>query len=290
MFDRVFGVYVRGFDTVVSEPGRVYRVVLVSTGEVAKTLPGSVQRASNLSMLESTPLIGAALALPVGVVLSRFRGKVESDTDSNSGESETVSTDGGSSVHSRGRLDRNLGRLRRAISETASPTDAFLVAVSALLVFVYLPRLPVQGQITMRYLTPLYPVAVYAVCRHRRLGDELVDRIRTIAYAYEATVLLGVPLAVAIVLWFRLGEAATFDALAGAGVVVGSALALATVVVLATNRGGGILAGLVGVAAGTATAFVLLSQLVLFHYGIHLLPLVQSLTEAIRLILVRMTV
>jgi hypothetical protein len=47
---------------------------------------------------------------------------------------------------------------------------------------------------------------------------------------------------------------------------------------------------LVGVAAGSTTGFVLLSQLVFFHYGIHLLPVVQVVTETIRTVLVRMAV
>jgi hypothetical protein len=263
MVDRVLGVYWRGFLTVIGEPGRLSRVVVASTGEVHKTDPGSVQRASNLSMLESTPLLGATLALPAGAVLSRLR-----PGRSDATESDSASTDSG----------------------WLSPVDGFLLAVSVLLALVYLPRLPLQGQITMRYLTPLYPVAVYAVCRHRLLGGHLVDRLRTVAYAYEATVLLGVPAAFVAVTWLGLGEAATFDAVAGAGVVVGIAVSVVGAFVLATDRGGNVLAGLVGVAAGTTTGFVLLSQLVLFHYGVHLLPVVQVLTETIRQILVRMTV
>ncbi|MEF8852030.1 MAG: hypothetical protein V5A44_01505 [Haloarculaceae archaeon] len=252
----MFGVYWHGLGAVLGDPGRPYRVVFRSVGTVAGTDPGSTQRASNLSMLESTPLLGAALAVPVGVVLSRFL-PPRSVSGSDTAKSEATSTDGGLTVRRRVPT-LGLGGVRRTLGRPA-PTDWFLLAVSVLLALVYVSRLPVQGQITMRYLTPLYVAAVYAVCTHRLLGAYLARRLRTVAYAYEATVLVGVPATVAAMMWLGLGEAATFDALAG-------------------------------VAAGTTTGFVLLSQLVLFHYGVHLLPVIQAITEALRHLLVRMTV
>mgnify|MGYP000489314256 CR=1 FL=1 len=274
MLDEVLGVYLEGAVTVVREPVRLSQVTLVSRGDIPLTAPGSVERASNLSMLESTPLVGAALALPFALVLDRLRSP---------GESRASATD---TRGPSGTVDRVRERVRGGLS----PTDAFLLAFSTLLVLVYLPRLPLRGQITVRYLTPLYPVAVYLVCKHGRLGDALTDRLRTVAYAYEATVLLGVPTFLAALLWLQFGEPAAFDALAGIGVVAGVALFAGAVLVATVERGEGLLAGLVGVAAGTTTGFVLLSQLVFFHYGIHLLPVVQVLTEAFRTVLVRMAV
>jgi len=275
MLDRVFGVYVEGALTVVREPVRLSRVAFRSNGDIPPTVPGSVERASNLSMLESTPLIGAALALPVALAIGRIRSLVESRR---------------SSAVDPGGPGRRVDRLRERTLGALSPTDAFLLAFSVLLVLVYLPRLPIYGQITVRYLTPLYPVAVYLVCRNGHLGDALGNRLRTVAYAYEATVLLGVPAFLAALLWLQFGEATAFDALAGVGVVTGVVLFVGTVVVTVLGRAEDLLAGLVGVAAGTTTGFVLLSQLVFFHYGIHLLPVVQVLTETVRTVLVRMAV
>jgi hypothetical protein len=275
MLDRVFGVYVNGALTLVREPARLSRVAFLSTGEVRLTVPDSVERASNLSMLESTPLVGAVLAVPVGLGFRRIR--------------EFVGSRGRSATTASGPT-ATVDRVRERVGSALSPTDAFLLAFSVLLVLVYLPRLPVRGQITMRYLTPLYPVAVYLVCRHGRLGTVLSDRLRTVAHAYEATVLLGVPAFLAALLWLQFGEPTAFDALAGVGATAGVALFAGAVLLATSGRGERLLAGLVGVAAGTTTGFVLLSQLVFFHYGIHLLPVVQALTELFRTVLVRMSV
>jgi len=275
MLDRVFGVYVDGALSVVAEPGRLYRVGFVSTGEVRQTAPGSIERAASFSMLESLPLLGAALALPVAFVLAGIGNRVRSRDSS-----------AGAAVEWRATLDR----VRRRIGGLFTPTEAFLLAFSALLALVYLPRLPTHGQMTVRYLTPLYPVAVYLVCQHEQVGTVLANRLRTVAYAFESTVLLGVPTFVAAMLWFELGGAGGFDVVAGVAVAVGIALFASTVLVATVKGGERLFAVLVGVAAGTATGFVLLSQLIFFHYGIHLLPVVQVLTETIRTVLVRMAV
>jgi hypothetical protein len=275
MLDRVFGVYADGVLSIVADPGRLYRVGFVSTGEVQQTAPGSAERASSFSMLESSPLLGAALALPVGLALASV-GKL-------------VGARGSAAVAAVERASI-AGRVRRRIGGLFTPTETFLLAFSTLLALVYLPRLPTHGQMTVRYLTPLYPVAVYLICKHERLGTILADRLRAVAYGFEATVLLGVPAFVAAMLWVELGGPGAFDAVAGIAVVVGVALFAGTVLVTTTQRGNGLFAVLVGVAAGTTTGFVLLSQLVFFHYGIHLLPVVQVVTETIRTVLVRMAV
>jgi len=286
MVDRVFGVYVQGVLTTVADPGRLYRVGLVSVGEVSRTAPGSAERASSFSMLESSPLLGAALALPVVLALTRVGKLVDSRRFSVGTSLESWQSSSGTAREP----GSTVQRVRRRVSGLCSPTDAFLLAFSVLLALVYLPALPTHGQMTVRYLTPLYPIAVYLVCKHGRLGTVLASRLRTVAYAAEATVLLGVPAFLAGMMWLSLTEPSAFDALAGVGVVVGTALFAATVLVTTVGRGEGLLAGLVGVAAGTATGFVLLSHLVFFHYGIHLLPVVQVVTETVRTVLVRMTV
>lgn len=253
--ETVFGTYWDGVVTVVDEPVKLYHTFVVSTGDVPGVGPEMLAQASNLSMLEAGPILGAVAAVPVAIAGSRLQG-----------DSWT------------------------ALARPRDPTGILFLGFAVLLVLIYVPRLPLFGQITVRYLTPLYPTAVYGIFRYGQFGQVLAKRWWHCLYAYEATVLFGVPLFLAGVLWFGAGEFVAFEALSGVGLATGLVLFLGASSTGVTERFDREVAVLFGVSAGVATFFVTISLLVLYHYGVHQLPVVQEVTETVRYYLVRMTV
>ncbi|WP_255151781.1 hypothetical protein [Halorarius halobius] len=161
----VWSVYADGLDVLLAEPLRLYQV-FVDRGFDALT-GQRVGSARNLSVLESVPFLAALVgALP--------------------------------SLRHEGRTER----LRAWLASADGRTDAFVIVYVALFTLLYLPRLPLRVQLTVRYLVPVVPGLVYLVCRVPVVKRSL-QRNQTAAlwtYAYG----VGVGSLVSVVL-FRLG-------------------------------------------------------------------------------------
>lgn len=88
----------------------------------------------------------------------------------------------------------------------------------------------------------------------------------------------------------RAGTAARLSVAVIVAVTLASGPVLGVLAAALTDAVNRAFAVAVGAAGGLGLAFVALAQQVLFHYGPHVLPVVQTLSETLRRVLVRMTV
>lgn len=219
----------------VTEPGRVVRT-FVRAGYVSRGPAGGTD-AVNLAVLESMPVAGALVALPVALAVGVRR---------RSGD-----------VLDAGAWTATARRWR---SSPERSTDLLVVAVVVVFVLSYMPVLPLHAQFTVRYLTPVAALAVYGVFRLSAVRGALSGEPATFAWTYAGGVLVGGQLVVV--------SLATLDATDGEMVQFHALLALALAVPLGAwvalastdrfdpdPRGG---ATLFGLAAAATTVFVLL--------------------------------
>jgi hypothetical protein len=242
--------YVDGVAVVGTDPGRLVTVFLQWGRHGYDPAGIFFGDGTNLSVLESMPIAAAVAVWPL-----RY---------------------GASAI-----------RTRRREGFSLTTADAFAVVCSLLFVALYLPQLPVKLMVTVRYIHPLYPLLLYAAVRQEWLQTALRTRTRFGLAGYAVTVLVGLPLAVAglFVTSVTVGTAVqTFGlvALAAAGLVAASGLAGAFEA--GDDRATATAAGL---AAGVGTVFLLLTALVLMHYGPSALPAVDSVSGDIRFALLR---
>ena len=246
--ERALGMYVDGFVALFTEPERIVRT-FVRWGETEKNVVNTFfDGKTDLSVLESAPVLAALVALPPA--LGRVGGRVRA------GEQ----------------------RLRDAVD----PVD-LLVAVFALLyVSLYINNLPVYVQATVRYLHPIYPLAVYGIFRIPRVRSLLVERMRAAVLGYEAGVLLGTPLAFGALLFVDASKGEVVQPFGLASLAVAGVLVVALLAGRYDDRFEGVAAGAFGVATAMATVYLLLTAFVLFHYGPSALPAVDALSGEFR--------
>jgi hypothetical protein len=207
---------------------------------------------TNLSVLESAPLLGALVTLPTTIVL---------------------------------RLKR-----RYPLLSGVRPTDALAAVYALLFVTLYFPTLPIHLQVTVRYLTPLYPLGVYAVVRQSALRRAITTRVRSFAAATVGTVVVGMPALAYGTAHLGLGKGGAFQFHAGVGLVAAGLLALAAIGSLFDERADRATAGLFGVTVGLGVVLVVLSAVVYMHYAHAALPLVREIGGWLRFELLRLTV
>lgn len=256
-FDRLdvlFGQFITGGRVLVSDPGRL-GPVFVRGGDIAGVSSENFYETIYLTISEASPVAAGVVAVCVaGVVRSweSLRGALE-----------------GQSVRAVTRL--RSGVVRPDPSPVAV-SDAFFLTVGVSFLLLYISRLPLHAQLTVRYLLPVYPVAVYAIVRLPSLRRAFTGHWRAALWTWTAGVLLGVQGFVVVVAVQSLsrGEAIQVHALVGlAGAAVFAALAVATVF---TERFDRVTAVAGGVAAALGTDFLLLSGLAYFQYGQYALP------------------
>ncbi|MFB6082706.1 MAG: hypothetical protein ABEJ94_00495 [Halorientalis sp.] len=180
---------------------------------------------------------------------------------------------------------RNRAAVGSYLRSPAGVVDAVALATGLLFVLLYLPRLPLHAQVTVRYLHPLYLLGVYGLARLPAVRSAVTTHWQTTGLAFGGTVLIGGQLVIVALAAIDpgLGEAIQFHAL----------LALATATVLAIwavartlsetvpERAGAVV---LAVAAGVGTIFVLLSGIEYFAYaGKFALPVVRWLSAALPL-------
>lgn len=260
-----FQTRLAGSMRVVTDVDRLREVFLRSGYRPLRT---GQDRAVNLSVVESMPLLGALLALPVVAVrsirdhLSEWRG----------GTSPLVGT---------------LRSLRSGAHHlsAARVTDLFVGLYAVTLVVFYLRSLPLHHMLTVRYLHPLYPVGIYALVRTPAVRRVLDGSWSTLWRAYLGTV-VG-----ATVLY--LGALVAFDAVQSEAIQLYGLSAFLLGVVVALWAVGAELLGddsrtlrvgavVLGVAAGAMSVYLLVSGLVLFSVeGTFALPVSRAVSDAL---------
>jgi 4-amino-4-deoxy-L-arabinose transferase-like glycosyltransferase len=188
-------------------------------------LSDSASGAISLSVTESMPLVGALVGLPALV------------------------------VH----------RLRNREFSAIHTADAFVLLYATFAIMLYLPRLPGHAQLTVRYLFPLYPLAVYALLRLPWVREVLRTHHRLLGWTYAGGVLIGGQLALAglVLIDATFPEAMQGLALVGLATAGGLAVwSLASASGREWPRVGAVTLGLAGAAATNLYLIV-----VLYYYG-----------------------
>jgi hypothetical protein len=188
----------------------------------------------DLSVLESTPIVGTLVALPAMAVAHVRR--------------HGVSLSG-------------LTPRRQ--------NDLLVVAYVLVLTVVYLPRLPLFSQITVRYLLPAITLAAYCPFRIPAVRDAITGSTRVFAGTYAGSVIVGTPLVAAILWWLdpALGEAVQFHALLGLTVAVIAAVVVSGRALAPSRVPPRTVAVGVALAGGATTVFLLLSSVEYFTYA-----------------------
>lgn len=240
---------VGGIETATERTSDLYRTFVRSGYVVART--GASEEAINLSILESAPILGGLVAAPLAAAR---------------------------------RLPTNVDRRRL---HDPGPATALAMAVFALLfTLLYVERLPLHAQVTVRYLVPLYAVGVVGLVLLGPFRRICQRQASTVAWAAGGGVLIGGQVLTGFVLsqGLALGEAFQFHALAG--LALAGVLALSAAATPYTERFDRVVAGTLGLAiAGT----VVFSVLVVTAYapglgrypvdGGQLLPLLRMLAD-----------
>lgn len=246
LIQRGVEMYASGFVALLTEPERVFRTFLRWGSEVTNEQALFFDGRTNISVVESAPVLAALVALPV-------RSRV-------------------------GQLRAGDRRLRDAVD----PTDLVAIVFALLLTSLYLNRLPVHIQITVRYLHPLYPVAVYGLFRLPQVRSILTEYTRSALLSYEATILLGGPVSFGALLVLDTGKGAVIQTIGLLSLAVAAVLAGATLASRRDDRAGFAAALAFGAAVGVATIYLLLTAFVLFYYGPSALPAVDALAGEFR--------
>jgi hypothetical protein len=242
-----------GLLVLLTDGTRVYQT-FVRSGYIAEVAADESGLAISLTILESAPLLAAIVGVPVAAA-RRLR------------------SDG-------------FGRLRAHLRTPAGTVDAFVVGSGLLFTLLYMTRLPLHAQVTVRYLHPLFAFGVYGIVRLAVVRETLTDHWRTGLWTYAGTVLIGGQLVIAYLALTgpTLGEAVQFHALLS--LATATPLALWVVAAAASDavpRSYGAVALALASAAGTL--FLLLSGLDYFDYaGQYMLPVVRVVTDAVTLV------
>ncbi|XGI82881.1 hypothetical protein ACEU6E_06240 [Halorutilales archaeon Cl-col2-1] len=163
-FDKLLilsNLFVEGFHAVTQQPRRLYHT-FIRSGRI-ESIDYSLQSqwVIDLTILESTPVLGSLISVPV-IAIIKLR-------------------------------ESGLGRFD--LSNPARQTDLFVLVYSSLFTLMYMSRLPVHAQITMRYVVPVVPLLIYGVFRipsvSRAVEESRSMASSTFTWTYAVTVLIG---------------------------------------------------------------------------------------------------
>lgn len=227
---------VEGFHVSLSGDGSIYHT-LVQGGYLEGVVSDDGGETLNLAVLESAPLVAAALSLPVVAV-----GAVR---------------------------QRGVAALEAWWHSERGPVDLAVLLLGLLTTFLYITRLPLHAQVTVRYLLVLFPLLVYAVARVPAVRRAIERQTSVLGWSYAATVLVG---GQAFLLWLwlvdaALGEAIRLHGLVGLAVAAPGAVLVVAATAVEDDRLDAATAAWLGVAAGVATGFLLLSGVDYFAYA-----------------------
>lgn len=217
---RVFtGFLTDGLRAVVTAPEKLYHTFLRS-GYVATQNTGSTGLAINLAFLEALPIAGALVALPV-LAVRRAR-------------------------------TLELAGIRASLATPARTADAFALGYAILITLVYIPRLPLHAMLTVRYVYPLFPLALYAVARLPAARVAVHEQATLLAFTYAGGVAIGGQLTVLVVVFAEYGASETLQAYALLALGLAALLAgwsVAAALGRHATRTGAVLFGLAGACA-----------------------------------------
>ncbi|MFB6075382.1 MAG: hypothetical protein ABEJ89_10250 [Haloarculaceae archaeon] len=241
----------KGFERLL-DPGVLEHVFLRSGRIPGVRYAINAHETIELTVLESAPLLGALLALPVLV-----------------------------GVHLR-RVGRSVLAWPRSLPPRRQ-TDLLVTAMALVFTVVYLPRLPLVSQLTTRYILLVYPLALYGVARLGPVRGAIDGATRWLAVTYAVTTagwLVG-GLVLVAALGLAVGEAMQLQALvslAGAGVLAVTVAGRAVAPRRVPDRW---VAVALGTVAGLTTAFLFASALSYFPYGGYAFDLVRVVAGAV---------
>ncbi|MDG5775333.1 hypothetical protein QA599_02680 [Haloarculaceae archaeon H-GB1-1] len=238
-------VLLDGIRLVLHDPGRLVPVY-VRSGYISGIAGNDLKQALNLTVLESTPILGATISLIGGGI-------------------------------------RRWGTRSQGLLSRLSPTDWLVGTYWVLFTTLYLPKLPLHAQLTVRYLLPVYALGVYVVLRQAAIRRTLTSHIRAFTWAYACTVLLGGQVLVVVLVVLRLSRGEAFQLHALLGLTAAAVLASSAVGASLDERLRAPTAIALGFAAGLGTSFVFLSALSYFQYGTYALPLARELASLLAL-------
>lgn len=189
-------------------------------------------RAINLAVLESMPLLGASIAAPLRLWY---------------------------------RLESNREISRTALTPERA-TDLLAVIYLVLIATLYLDRFPLHHMLTVRYLHPIYPIGMYALARLDIVRRTCQTRARLLLLSYGGTLLLAIPGYIAALTFTDavLGEAVQIYAITAFVIGIG----VAFWVIVESLRGDHESAGAVvlGIAAAAMTTYLLVSGFGFFAF------------------------
>lgn len=232
--------------TRLGEPGRLYHV-FVRSGWIPGLRYGvNGYETIELTLLESFPLAGALMGLPV-LAVDRFR-------------RTGLSLAGGTTQ-------------LRAV-------DALAGGMAVSFVLVYLPLLPLHSMVTLRYVAPAMALLLYGICRLAPVRAAIDAELTTFARWYAATVGLGglALLSALPVVDPAVGEAFQLHAIVGLGTAVVAAVTVATWPV---HRRPDVVATGLALAAGVTTLFLLAAALWHLQYGVYALDVARVVAETL---------
>jgi hypothetical protein len=179
----------------------------------------------NLSVTESMPLVGALLGTPLAVATW----------------------------------------LRRREFEAIHAVDCFLVVYGLLTLLLYLPRLPLHAQVTVRYLYVLYPLSIYGLVRLPWTRSAIRTQVKLLTGAYAGGVLIGGQLLFAWLVRIDAAVDEAMQAMALIGLWIAALLAAWSLTSAAGRDSPRIGAVLLGLAGSIATNLYLI--VMLYYYG-----------------------
>jgi 4-amino-4-deoxy-L-arabinose transferase-like glycosyltransferase len=228
-----FGKQVLRGPAAIADPTRLYRVFLRS-GYDGLGLRRFGVLPVNLSFVESMPIAGALLAVPLACY-NQLRGN-------------------------------RTTKLSWKLSATRS-TDVFALAYALMLLFVYLPALPLHTMFTMRYLHSLYPLCIYFVLRLGLIRRVISIQDRALVLGYASTLLIGGVLSTGVVIVLMNDFGAAVQLHARIAVAAASLLGYFTAVSVLLEEYRRSVAICISFCMAVTTHYLLLSVFVYFKYG-----------------------
>jgi hypothetical protein len=153
------------------------------------------------------------------------------------------------------------------ITTARRQTDLLAAGFAIVFALIYLPKLPLHSQITVRYILPVMPLLLYGVARCSFVHRVVADRPGWLLGSYLMIVFVGgtVMTATLAVLEPAIGEAMQLHALVGLGAAIVAAVVVSSWPLHDDTR-----AVAVGLAlpAGVTTVFLLLAKIEYFSYRV----------------------
>lgn len=215
---------------VLSEPDRLSQTFVRSGQLPSASLAANDFEAVELTLLESFPLVAAFVWLPVSVV-EHLR---------------TAVADAG-------------------VTSPAQQTDLLAGGFAVVFTLVYLPRLPLHTQVTLRYILPVMPLLLYGLIRLSAVNETIVSVPKWLVGSYLTLVGVGsVLFAVGLTLVDpAIGEAMQLHALVG---LATAGLAVVAFVCWPIHTDRRVLAVGLSLPAAATTIFLLFSRIEYFSY------------------------